>query len=109
MSTQEKLQFDNVADTQHGFFVTTPLTGDERAKAIEGARSMDVNILKFFRQRRGEGFTPFEVWNDAGLLAYPITSVRRSINTLTKAGLLVKTDECREGEYRALNHIWRLA
>ena len=39
----------------------------------------------------------------------PITSIRRAMNTLTKRGKLVKTDEMKEGEYGKPEHCWRLA
>ena len=40
---------------------------------------------------------------------WPITSIRRSINTLTKAGKLTKTNKLHRGRYGKNEHIWKLA
>ena len=41
--------------------------------------------------------------------AWPITSIRRSISTLTKAGKLTKTSKLHKGRYGKNEHIWKLA
>ena len=54
------------------------------------------------------GFTPSEI-NKIVLPEAPITSVRRSMNTLTRQGKLIKTDETRMGPYNRPETVWRLA
>ena len=39
---------------------------------------------------------------------WPITSIRRSIHTLTKAGKLTKTNKLYRGRYGKNEHIWKL-
>ena len=40
---------------------------------------------------------------------WPITSIRRSINTLTKSGKLTKTSRLKKGPYGKREHLWKLA
>ena len=74
------------------------------------AMSQDELILAFFMsQPFGTGFTPSEIL-DRVMPQTPITSVRRSMNTLTNRELLVKTSEQRIGWiYNRPETIWRLA
>ena len=39
---------------------------------------------------------------------WPITSIRRAISTLTKAGKLTKTNELRMGRHGKKTHVWRI-
>ena len=57
---------------------------------------------------REHGFTPSEI-NKIVMPEAPLTSVRRSMNTLTKQGKLIKTDETRMGPYGRPETVWRLA
>jgi|TARA_Y100000310_G_scaffold135869_2_gene134789 hypothetical protein len=57
------------------------------------------------------GLTPDEVHEITGSNYYkewPITSIRRAINTLTKDGKLAKTDELRTGGHGKKTHVWKL-
>ena len=38
---------------------------------------------------------------------WPLTSIRRSISTLTDAGKLTKTSELRKGKYDKKEHVWK--
>lgn len=90
------------------FYNTTHLNGSAlREKRIAAGRQNRM-ILDFFNGNPEGFFTPFEVQNYANLKATPITSIRRALNTLTGAGLLVKTEHMRAGEYGTLNHTWKL-
>jgi len=74
------------------------------------AMSQDEKILDFFKN------TPLTRcdWTPSLINSYvlpnaPLTSVRRSMNTLTKQGKLIKTDEQRMGPYGRPETVWRLA
>ncbi len=91
------------------FYNTTHMTEDElRIRRISASRQ-NMAILKFFQDNPLGYFTPFEVHTYTNLENIPITSIRRAINTLTDAGLLIKTDKMRAGEYGAMNHTWKIA
>lgn len=54
-------------------------------------KSQNEIILDFFIKHRGRGFT---AWQVRHIVEMPlITSVRRAMSTLTKAGLLIKLEE----------------
>jgi hypothetical protein len=91
------------------FYNTTHIKGIDLLKRHQSARGQCVEIIRFFISNPKGYFTPFEVQQQADLMHYPITSIRRAINTLTEANLLIKTDVMKPGEYGADNHCWRLA
>jgi hypothetical protein len=90
------------------FYNTTHLSKEDLLKRKSAARGQCLEILKFFRENPAANFTPFEVQEYAALNHLPITSIRRAINTLTTAGLIVKTNTMKPGEYGANNHTWKL-
>lgn len=91
------------------FYNTTHMTADQiKIRRQEAGRQCSL-IMHFFDENPNASFTPFEVQKYGNLDHYPITSIRRAINTLTQAGLLVKTDILKEGEYGAMNHTWKKA
>lgn len=90
------------------FYNTTHMSEAELMIRRLATSRQNTAIYKFFQDNPQGYFTPFEVQRYAGLDRTPITSVRRAINTLTDAGLLVKTDRMKEGEYGAMNHTWKL-
>jgi hypothetical protein len=65
-------------------------------------------ILRFFQANPDKEFTPCEVWQAVGYGDMLLTSTRRSISNLTKAGDLVKTGNRRAGIYGELNFTWTL-
>ena len=83
--------------------------GDELRSYQNAAMTQDDRVLQEFILLRYEcGRTPSEV-NRYALPNAPLTSVRRSMNTLTRQGKLVKTDETRMGPYGRPETVWRLA
>lgn len=90
------------------FFNTTHLTREQVKLRMQGNRYQNGKILKFFEDNPEGLFTPFEVQEYGNLDMFPITSIRRGINTLTDAGLLIKTDKMKPGKYGAVNHTWKL-
>ena len=91
------------------FYNTTHLTPSDLTIRRRNTRYQNGKILKFFEDNPSVFFTALEVQLFAHLESTPITSIRRAINTLTQAGLLIKTDHMREGDYGAPNHTWRKA
>ena len=81
--------------------------GDQLRDYEQKAMTQDDRILNFFDGNR-TGYTPSVVQKHA-LPNAPLTSVRRSMNTLTKQGKLIKTDEQRMGPYGRPETVWRLA
>ena len=86
----------------------------EQSKLLEvswaKAAKQDVLILLVFARYKKSIFTPFDILK---LLSsefdrtFPITSVRRSINTLTNIGALDKTNIKRKGVYGKANYCWK--
>ena len=73
------------------------------------ALSQDERLLKFFEAMPfGELFSPSEIHKTV-LPNAPITSVRRSLTGLTKAGLLIKTSYLVDGPYGRPEGLWKLA
>ena len=98
------------------YYNTNKETGKELAQSEEKAMTQEQAIESIFLTREwlnlGLELTPSEVWSiyDADYKSNtPITSIRRAMNTLTKKGKLIKTDEMRDGFYDKLEHCWRLA
>ena len=92
------------------YYNTTNEKGEKLAEYKEKAMTQDEIILDWFSytSKRQQGLTPSNVQRYA-LSNAPLTSVRRSMNTLTKQGKLMKTDVKREGIYGRLEHVWKLA
>lgn len=92
------------------FYQTTPITLHERAEAIARATAQDMRVLAVYRAA-GRPLTPSEAHMQLEACGHrePITSIRRAINTLTKAGALVKLDETQRGPWQAIEHFWALS
>ena len=90
------------------FHNTIELTGRDLQSAQTKARSQSEIILDYFQRFDDVWLTPFQVQKRT-LPNAPITSVRRSMTDLTKAGKLRKTGIMAKEKYGALNHKWRLA
>ena len=71
------------------------------------AKSQDVKIMEWFTRRGGHA-SPNDVLLDVFGCTIPLTSVRRALSNLTKAGLLVKSDYQVMGPYGRLEHLWKL-
>lgn len=92
------------------FYATTPLTVQERAQAIARATAQDERVLAVYRCA-DRPLTPSEAHQQLAACGHnePVTSIRRAIHTLTKAGALVKLAECERGPWGSLEHRWSLA
>ena len=73
------------------------------------ALGQEARIETFFRgSKPNAAFTPSQVHRYVGGNA-PLTSTRRAMTGLERAGVLVKTDVTRQGQYGRPEHAWRLA
>ena len=92
------------------FYQTTPLDPEELARAIESAKTQEKKILAWW-QARGGMHTMHEVHRIFWDMGYrwPVTSVGRTIHSLTELGHLVKTDILVDGPLGKPNYKWRLA
>jgi hypothetical protein len=88
------------------FFNTTSLAGDDLATRRKRAAAQEAAVLGLYRVHGNLG--PWQVFDLLGQ-RWPITSIRRAINTLTRHGALVKSDNYRVGNEGAREHIWGMA
>jgi len=91
------------------YFDTTHLPPAALGAAIRQAERQDDAILAIFQQYGT--LSPSRCWEI--LIAHtgdntPLTSVRRSISTLTDAGKLTMLDEQVKGIFGKPQHLWRL-
>jgi len=91
------------------YYNTTKLRpGNGLEAAAEAAESQNRAILRFFGFSRDGHFTPDQIWAIRFGKKIPITSVRRSISDLTRAGYLEKTKHLVMGIYGRPVHLWRV-
>jgi hypothetical protein len=96
------------------YYQTTPLTTEQLTQAFREAGAQDDLVLAVYRTAATIGtglLSPSQV-HAAGRVRgsqWLLTSVRRSIATLTEAGVLFKTDTCRMGPHGRPEYCWRLA
>jgi hypothetical protein len=90
------------------FYNTIPLNGADLKERMMKAGTQNHVILQCFRERPMAELTPFEVQRILHLHTTPITSIRRSITTLTHLGYLRMTPVKRMGEYGVFNNCWKL-
>ena len=93
------------------YYNTTGLKGIELSSIKDKAAKQDDIIREIFEKYPLIELTPFDVESvllDNGV-KYPITSIRRSINTLTSKGTLKKTDNRKKGLYGRDNYLWKSA
>lgn len=89
------------------FYNTTHQSGPTLAAYTAKAAKQDDAVLDLF-QRTGAYLSPSQAHAQLGTAA-PITSIRRAISNLTKAGLLVKTDFAVIGPWNREEGVWRAA
>jgi len=92
------------------YYNTTSLEGSELKHAWSKNATQDEVVLAVFLTNKTVVFTPHEIQSilrDDYEKLYPITSVRRSINTLTEREALIKTTTKRKGPWGASNYCWK--
>lgn len=90
------------------YFDTTLLPITELHRAIARAELQDVQVLAVYRAHLR--MTPSACLRhlEAAGVRILITSVRRSISTLTEAGALYRTSQRERGPWGALEGVWAL-
>lgn len=96
------------------FYQTTPMTPDQLREAFAQASKQDELVLAVFRARwdpPASDLTPSQVHIIGRTFGskWLLTSVRRSISSLTDTGVLVKTAQMRMGPHGRPEGCWRLA
>jgi hypothetical protein len=92
------------------YYNTTGESGENLESYTKKTATQDNRIANFFEQNPGEIYTPWEVQS----LVFtppmpPVTSVRRSISDLTRAGILTKTLHRKEtGSHGRRSYCWTL-
>lgn len=110
MSGAPQLDFDfrkRPRRNRVAYFNTTHLVGDALESAAREARKQDVLVLSILRGS-AVPMAPSEVWRvgaEAGS-DWLLTSVRRSMNTLTREGLLRKLEAYKPGPYGRPERLW---
>lgn len=89
------------------YFNTNKEQGQEFIESCIKNENQDDIILKFFQIYDDEHFSACDIMQRR-ILRCPLTSIRRSINTLTKKGLIEKTDYMIRGFYGKKVHTWKL-
>lgn len=94
---------------EKSYYNTTHLNGTPLVEAHETAKAQEENCLVLYNEIRI--MSPSECWkmykiryNGKVLL----TSIRRSITTLTKKEKLMKTGVQRDGEYGRPEYVWKI-
>lgn len=95
------------------YFNTTNEVNPQLEVFHKKAESQDNVIETLFSENPLKAYTPSEVWQlliKRGIIGVntPLTSIRRSMNTLTKKDLLIKTDTKKTGIYNRKEHVWVL-
>lgn len=90
------------------YYNTTPITGTDLMRAIEVAKTQDEAVMLFFDS--GAVWSPSQIWKygtwTEGKRKWLLTSVRRSISTLTKQGKLKMTGIIVPGPYGRPENTW---
>jgi len=92
------------------YYNTTVLKNEELRHAWTKTAKQDELVLAIFVLNKGALFTPYEIQNilrDDYDKLYPITSIRRAINTLTEREALEKTTIRKKGPFGATNYCWK--
>lgn len=96
------------------YYNTTNVTGQQRELFQEKATTQNEKVLQLFKRFKTP-LSPSQVLkyyidsaNTPNSSKTPITSIRRSITTLTERGELIKTEFQIDGPYNRPEFLWRL-
>lgn len=89
------------------YFNTTNLSGPTLFDSLEKTAGQDEVILNYFRRHHVLMFTPCDIWKILFTADTPITSIRRSISSLTASGHLIKTDQFKKGIFGKKVFFWK--
>ena len=88
------------------FYQTIDQPGSALKESNKKTRKQEELILDLF-VKRNRPLSPSMVLSQSGLKC-PITSIRRAMTDLCKAGRIVKTDRQIKGIYGKAEHLWEL-
>ena len=88
------------------FYETIDQPGSALKESNKKTRKQEELILDLF-VKRNRPLSPSMVLSQSGLNC-PITSIRRAMTDLCKAGRIVKTDRQIKGIYGKAEHLWEL-
>jgi len=90
------------------YYNTTNESDETLRDAMLKAKTQDERVLKLFETY--EKMSPYTChrFYESVYPPVPITSIRRAISNLTKAGKLEKTEVKQPGKYGAKNYVWRV-
>lgn len=97
------------------YFNTTRETGRELKKACEKVENQDIRVFSIVYDAKEKGVTSGEVYSKFVKMANhyalvpPISSIRRSLSTLTERGVIEKTVEKRIGIYGRNNYVYKIS
>ena len=89
------------------FYNTTGLRSTDLFRAKASATSQDAIILAHFNAHPDTPYSPSDIHTLLFTSATPITSIRRSMSSLTRAGHLIKLTGLVDGIYGRHEHVWR--
>lgn len=104
--TQLAIAFPAASASRGEFFNTTHLAGGELAQRRRKAATQEDAVLALYRVHERLG--PSQACEMLAYTDWPITSIRRAVNSLTKRGDLVKLSMYRMGPKGAREHLWAL-
>jgi hypothetical protein len=91
------------------YYKTVPESEEKLQEYRNKAASQESRIASFFELNPDAAWTPWEVQSLVFFGKTPITSVRRSMSDLTRAGILTKTGQLKEaGYYGRRSYSWKL-
>ena len=90
------------------YYNTTNESGRTLKDYQNKAMSQDIRIMLFFKQNDRAQLCASQVMNMVFGDRTPITSVRRSLNTLENNGVLIKAFAQRRGPYGRSEHCYKL-
>jgi len=98
-----------MSETTPFYFNSTSYINSDLFAAIEAAKDQNDRVMLIFKTKN-RPMSPSEVWQiyKTWYKSCPLTSIRRSITTLTDQGLLVDSALFRIGIYGRPERIWRL-
>ena len=90
------------------YYNTNRESGETLKRSWGQARTQDDYILYIFQEYKDKLFTPEDIEDICikGMKRWPLTSIRRSLNTLATDGFIVKTNNMRMGKYGKRVHCY---
>lgn len=95
------------------FYNTINLEGEVLRECVNRASKQAEAVYAIFAYNPESTFTPFDIQDklrifDTKYWNVPVTSIRRAMTNLTKAGLIKKLNRYKPGRYGKRNFLWQL-